>query len=1130
MMEPISNERIQQCLHRWRSADALGLGQLSTSPMAGSPSDSKFIMDDSLLTELMDLDPLVDQNIEPWINASSPGEYYPFTSCSPSSLSSGPSSLYYTLNQTIPQGYRGGDCYPLPGHSSNTSRIPEGGEDLQRIVSTNATNSSSSSVSNLPFSKSGAWIPNDFSPGAYSQDFLPVSPSSLLDRSGCANQSGNSSEAPGVSSSTNADGRGLKHSADVDLSGQVARDESLGPRGGLPLGGYIDSLVYRNSSNGGAEKAEERQDELLEMLGSGRDLIPADKQDLRGSRFVSQGHAKGLSQTLKDRMTQALKSISSLTGGDTLIQIWVPTTHGEKLILSTRDQPYVCAANDNRLFCYRNVSANFVFPTEKGSSEYPGLPGRVFLTRAPEWTPNVLYYSSQEFLRVSYAEQCDVKGTLAVPVFEETSNICLAVIELIMKSEKVQYGPELDIICRALKGVSLSTSGCQSPPTEIRSEERQRTLAEILEVLTAVCETHKLPLAQTWVPSWTDATPVPEIGSGSPSMNVSPRLSGTVSNKPRVVLHTANGPCYRVCRSLRTVTSKELDEEQDGSGRVEAIEGKSMNVANPTFGSKAPDVSPHSQDLEDQQGHSGLYDHQHSSEDSLQNQMHPSSPQLAHDNNGRSDMDGHHAWRSAGHPYQLPEAGGSGDGVHKRRPERRRGTNEKTIGLNVLQQYFAGSLKDAAKSIGVCPTTLKRICRQHGISRWPSRKINKVSRSLKKLQGVIDSVQGADGALRINADLASAAAAAAAAVSGVQLGQDNGYGARNSWTVSWATPVPGAASHSAAGSSEQHVTSSPPVDCQMGRGDETGKGMQSWHGKVASPGASSGGKASPSGDVSSYTVGSSRGVDVDMVGNAGACQASDAPGDEMVEARVDNCSQGEVTNAQNEQSGTGSVIGTGPKVDNAPGKGSLVGGESRVHGGGAALAALQGGNGEEKHLGSSRLGVAGLSSDYRALKIYCGTSPGEEDPEGGNQSSSGVEGSSQHYSSSPVRVSDCGSPSSGVGSHRRSPTSHDESSSTIVKATYGSDTARFKLLPNSSYQDLREEVASRLKLPVQSLNLKYRDDDEEWVLLVCDADLDECIEVMRSTGGHAIKLMVRVETVNTSQCGGGSSSGSTGEQ
>ncbi|PHT97657.1 hypothetical protein BC332_33415 [Capsicum chinense] len=53
-----------------------------------------------------------------------------------------------------------------------------------------------------------------------------------------------------------------------------------------------------------------------------------------------------------------------------------------------------------------------------------------------------------------------------------------------MTSQKINYAPEVDKVCKAL---------------EICNEGRQNASVEILEILTAVYETYKLPLAQTWV-------------------------------------------------------------------------------------------------------------------------------------------------------------------------------------------------------------------------------------------------------------------------------------------------------------------------------------------------------------------------------------------------------------------------------------------------------------------------------------------------------------------------------------------------------------------------------------------------------------------------------------------------------
>jgi len=59
-----------------------------------------------------------------------------------------------------------------------------------------------------------------------------------------------------------------------------------------------------------------------------------------------------------------------------------------------------------------------------------------------------------------------------------------------------------------------------------------------------------------------------------------------------------------------------------------------------------------------------------------------------------------------------------------------------TVSMDVLRQYFGLNLVEAAKRLGMCRTTLKRICRQHGIKRWPKRELNAIQSSGRRSRPV----------------------------------------------------------------------------------------------------------------------------------------------------------------------------------------------------------------------------------------------------------------------------------------------------------------------------------------------------------------------------------------------------------
>ncbi|RWW36516.1 hypothetical protein BHE74_00058461 [Ensete ventricosum] len=181
---------------------------------------------------------------------------------------------------------------------------------------------------------------------------------------------------------------------------------------------------------------------------------------------------------IKERMTQALRYFKESTDHHVLVQVWAPVKNGDRCVLTTLGQPFILDPQSTKLLQYRTVSLMYIFSVDEDDDADLGLPGRVFTRRMPEWTPNVQYYSSKEYQRLNHALCYNVKGTLALPVFEPSAQSCIGVVEVVMTSQKVNYAYEVDKVCKAL---------------EIANDGHQAALAEILEILTLVCESKKWP-------------------------------------------------------------------------------------------------------------------------------------------------------------------------------------------------------------------------------------------------------------------------------------------------------------------------------------------------------------------------------------------------------------------------------------------------------------------------------------------------------------------------------------------------------------------------------------------------------------------------------------------------------------
>ncbi|MCD7446629.1 hypothetical protein HAX54_012115 [Datura stramonium] len=816
-------------------------------------------------------------------------------------------------------------------------------------------------------------------------------------------------------------------------------------------------------------------------------------------------------QSLAERMLKALELFRKSSGGGILAQVWIPMKKGDQYILSTYEQPFLL---DQVLSGYREVSRKFTFDLEMKPGSCPGLPGRVFTSRIPEWTSNVLYYKEAEYLRVQYAVDHEVRGSIALPVLEDDRDdtLCCAVLELVTMKEKPNFDLETSHVCRALQAVNLRSTTPPRFSSQSLSKNQRAALDEIKDVLRAVCHAHRLPLALTWIPRSCE-------GGGNEIIRAHAR--GCIASlNEKTVLCVENTACYvsdmEMQGFLHACMGHDLEEGQ-------GIVGKSLQSNHPFF---YPDVKEYHISEYPLVHHARKFglnaavairlrsifsgDDDYVLEFFLPVDMKGSTEQQLLLNNLSRTMQ--RICRSlrtlsdaelvgqGGEKYglqsesvlnlppidlsrrisqkslldstlelskaptdacDLERAGIEANSSHKqttsvsrKQTEKKRSAAEKHVSLSVLQQYFSGSLKDAAQSIGVCPTTLKRICRQYGISRWPSRKISKVNRSLVKIRTVLKSVQGIEGGLKFDTVTGGLVAACS-----VLQDSDSQRSTLFSYKdVSMKNPE----------SHLQDVVSVLQTSC-IDNHNSVVKMEEDLHVD-----------GSQLAESNHFSPSSFRVEDRPNSSLSGVCHGSKLAaidGGPSLPANPDTMawtSSGNVSldSFHTKEGWRNCGLNTNNlKLDN-----------SGYH----FISRCPDSMANTKTRGSTEMDGDGIMEHNKA------SSSGMTDSS--NTSRSTMNGSS--------------SSSRSFGEQKRTKV-EDGGSQITVKATYKEDTIRFKFEPSAGSFQLYEEVAKRFKLQTGTFQLQYLDDEEEWVMLVNDADFNECLEILDVLGTRIVKFLVQ---------------------
>ncbi|XP_057511322.1 protein NLP6-like isoform X2 [Actinidia eriantha] len=203
---------------------------------------------------------------------------------------------------------------------------------------------------------------------------------------------------------------------------------------------------------------------------------------------------------VEDKVRRAIrKFVLHLDLIEALVQFWAATkTLDGRTLLTTQDQPFGLTLLSDHLCEYRMTSKDYKFYVD--GEEDLGIPGRVYRNKCPEYTPNVEYYSVKEYPQRDRALLCGVGQSLHLPVIEQSSQICVGILEI---AGEFSFWGTSDYHCDVFQSVGLECfDSCEHHETRKKNDDKahQDAFNEIERVLKSVCKIHEIPLALTWVP------------------------------------------------------------------------------------------------------------------------------------------------------------------------------------------------------------------------------------------------------------------------------------------------------------------------------------------------------------------------------------------------------------------------------------------------------------------------------------------------------------------------------------------------------------------------------------------------------------------------------------------------------